>query len=424
MSVSLPCLSLRASLGVRVLLLLTLLPVRSLHGESTAGEAPEPVNRLPPVVRNASGDIWVGGGSSREQLVVLRWAQDLILRVEALTGITRTTHDRTLGITIGDRTPEAPASADALQAHIDGRIEQRLRISGLATLEPRVLDVALCGLLVWGYVLDHGDGLGSLTNVGAWVATDVPAAVPGWFILGVSGNLFPDGRAGSSERIWQAWRQGHLPSLATFLRNPDTSLPPDAIGATNAPSLAQDYATLVVEWLAAQAPRAHRFDRLFARLASGGALSPEWLAADMADGQGVADLEERWDRWMLTQPRRILAPGTTRAADVRRLQAELMLTRGHQGVPDEAALPLRFPISDLAAHAGARWIPNVANARILKLRTLALGRGPEFQQTVEAWCRYLEAMARGARPRRVTPLLAAAETAQAQLETALGVTAP
>ncbi len=363
----------------------------------------------PGLLKSADGATWVVGGDSLDRMLLLDWVEDVSTRVERLTGLPRTRQGRGLGVVLMDDDPAALPAVESLQYLVDGRLEQRLRLTHGSVFPRDTLETELCRLLGWGYVVDHAAGAAPRDALGVWVAETVPAGVPDALALGMRGALTPETRAAASDLLYREWTRGRLPPLATYLRAAGAC----AVGPPE-PGLRMEeaYAIMLVNWITTAPTRAERWACVFARLASGGGLGPDVLIECLSgEGARVADLEERWDAWILAQPRRILAPGVTRPMDWALLRAELEIPRGQQGLPNDPDLPPRLALEALAAYRGAAWMPRVAQAKALRLRTLALGRGEDLHAVVDPLCEYLDLLTRGARPRRLQAAWAAAAAA-------------
>ena len=368
------------------------------------------VAMLPSVARDTNRRVWVASTNNADKLVMLRWADDRIGRMERLTNIPRGSVGPTLRISLLPAQPGVPEVSTEQQLE-SGEVVQRLVLRGNGGLPERAaVDEALCRLLIYGYVLDHWDSVSAGRDVGRWVQRDVPAAVPTWIWRGLAGCLEPSTRAASSDRVVAAWHTGQLVPLVGFLRAGGRIVP---LGLNAADAAGEDllraYETMAMLWLLGQPEPASRLDTLFAALAAGESITPNFLAATMPDVDTVVDLEEQWDAWILAQGRIIYRPGQTRPADIIRLGDELALTRGLDGIPSGAEFPASGTMRDLLAHRDAPWIPTFASAKTLRLRTLALGRDAMFQNVVERYCAYLKALGERRNVKRLESLLGGAE---------------
>lgn len=362
----------------------------------------------PTLARTATRGAWVVATNSLLKLRLLRWADDRMDRIERLTGIARNSDGRTLRIVQRPPAPGAPAASVSQRLEY-GLVAQTLMVRGTDDFDRQAADAGLCQLLVYGYVLDHWTKAATGRDYAEWVACGVPERVPTWLWRGLAGCLDSSSRADSSDQLLAAWREGQLCPLVGFLRAGGRLVAAsDADVAMESP-LQRAYETMLVSWLLNQPAPDTRLDMLCARLAAGERITPEALVENIQGSGSVVDLEERWDAWILAQGRMIYAPGETRALDVVRLRAELILDRNLLGIPEASGFPARGTMRDLLPARDAPWIPTVVSIKSLRLHTLALGKDEAFQDICEAYCAYLAALAERKKERRLERLWTAAE---------------
>lgn len=389
------------------------------------------------MVKNATGDLSILADNGPAKITLLRWAADDLSRLVRLTGIQRVQDGRRLRlILVNAGTSTNAPSAWTLESR-DGVDEAGLLVQSLFIPDyPALLrdfgplrsdlslsrspgrvaaDQALCRLLIHGYIVDHRDSGLAGTAYASWVRDRVPGVTPAWLWRGLDGCLDPGARAAASDALCDEWESGRLIPLVTFLRNGGSIAGPGAAPAS--PELQSAFEVMLMAWLLSLPQPDQRLDCLFARLAQERALDSQMFMPCIPDCASAADLEERWDAWLLSQKRMIYRPGVTGERDVARLREELLLRRGAPGIPSSAELfPERGGFRELLAFRKAPWVPTLAGAKTIRLRTLALGRGETYQAAVGAYCDFLGALGRRARLRKLEALLGAAERSMAALE--------
>jgi hypothetical protein len=342
------------------------------------------------------------------RLLLLRWVDDALARIERTVDIPRTRQGRMLRVLAPDPDgdADAPGEAETYQELEHNGVAQVLLLRHATRMERSVARQALCRLAIYGYVLDHAESRSPAVPFAEWVWRDIPAAVPDWLWRGLAGYLDANARADSSEQAATAWREGGLPTLAAFLRaggNPAFS------DAEDSEALKRAYEIMLVNWLITFPRHGELFDRLFAQLASGDALTPEWVCQCLPDCETVTDLGEQWDAWMLVQRRRIPAPGETRESDIQRLEQELVLRRGDPGIPADSDFPESGRFDALLDFRRERWMRGFVAIKTHALRSLALGRGDAYRGVIDAYCEFLDALGRRARSKQLEARLQEAE---------------
>lgn len=222
--------------------------------------------------------------------------------------------------------------------------------------------------------------------------------IPPWLVAGLAGNL---------DRGQLAWHRSLLAASGA-----DQELTPiaDVLGWTTLPAGwhgPRALCSLATAWIlgfnGAQ-------QKLLDRLAAGEALSPQWLAEKVVGVGSVPRLESQWRAWRIRQDRTIQEFGTLSSGLIRELRALL-------------PLPLHEPFSGEPAEivgASRRRLPGLAalaQEKIQQIRTLTLGKAPEFVAAGERYCLFYDGVARGAWSITLRHRLAAADAALARLET-------
>lgn len=355
------------------------------------------------VLESRSGRFVVTGARSAETMMVARWADETAAKVEQLVGTALPVRRLIARISVHDEAGVDRVSAAAtIQA---GALVQRLWILDYDHADVDAADEALCRLLLSRYVFDSRLAAGKRWPAG--LAID--QAVPAWLWRGVARNLYPAMRNRSAKAVEDRWQTGSLMPLSEFLRS---AAPAEAAACE------RELAGSLVAWLASLPDQAEVFKRLFERLADGQAASPEWMSTLIPGASSVPSLEEKWDEWMLRQRRIIREPGKVTPDVMQEFRARLLLYPGDSGIPltGGEGVSHRFPLRDLIARRAEPWIPEFARRKAVGLRLSAVGRGPELEVVVEAYCRFLQALGDRGTPSSLEVLLALAESRLQDLE--------
>ena len=375
---------------------LALLLIPSWLPTIRASEATDPMMRHSLTARSYDGRLWVTGADSAMKQVAMKWANGVIGGVEKVIGEDWRSKNRQLRIRLVE-TDDDEGRARARLSMSGGRVVHRLTIQNEDRLSGEECDVALCGLLLAGYVI-HSEGTSALiNNYEHMVESGTVNEMPRWLFKGIAANLEVSRRARNSRIAHEAWQSGQIPMLGAFL-DPSKAKKIDR-------DLANAYAGMVVEWISSFPDREATWKKLLARLYACEPISPEWLVTCIPNCDSVVDLEARWDEWMLRQKRRIFEPGKITGEHLIQLWSLLTVYPGDAGIPMSNEWNQRGDFRNMVEHRKAEWIIPFAENKKLNLRTLALGKDTEFQSVVDAYCRFLDALAGEKSSRRLEKLL-------------------
>ena len=346
--------------------------------------------------RSYDGRVWVTSANDNMKLVAMGWATDMIKGVEEMVGEEWRSRNRQLRIKLINKDDERGRT----QARISmsgGLVVHRLAIQNEDQLSSEECDTALCGLLLAGYVI-HSEGPSSLIqNYENLIESGAVKAIPRWLYKGMVANLKVSRRARDSRLAYEAWQSGQIPMLGAFLELDH--------GNKTERELADAYAGMLVDWIKLLPNRAETWNKIFARLYAGEKITAEWIATCLANCDSVVALEAKWDGWMLSQKRRIFQPGQVTDEHLLRLKALLLVHPGDTGLPMSRNWNQRGDLRNVIEHRKADWIVPFAENKKLILRTLALGKDEKFQSSVDAYCRFLDALVGGKGQRRLEKLL-------------------
>jgi len=356
------------------------------------------------VTQSSTGRFVAVGRDEIVRMEVLKWAEDVNRRLERMLGFIAPFERRVVHLIISQsQTNGFPEAVCAAQIE-HGRLVQRCHLHEYGRLDRETAEESLCRLLLEAYVLEEARKNGGTRQAGWWPCARAPIQVPIWLSEGLAQNLYPHLRARNYETVMLRWQSGRVPTAAEIIRckplGPDGAVAPQEERAVRG---------VFVGWLLALTNSQDCFRAIFQQLAATNAVSPEWLGGIISGDRSAAELDAGWDRWVLRQKRMVRVPGTVPRTLLQQLDAELLLYPGVSGIPEGARIVRPMKLKDLIAERKAPWVRAWALERIGRLRLLAVGRGQRFGSTVEAYCRFLEALSAGARRAKLEKLLVAAE---------------
>jgi len=350
-------------------------------------------------VRTASGRFAVFGADRAAGLHLLRWVRDTADRVERTLGRRMRTEGRSLHVIL-----RRSAGAEGGRVETERFTAAGTRIRELVIYnEPAVgrerMEEALCGLLLEDYVEDAGAEIGREVRRRAG-----SSVVPAWLASGVAQNLSASRRARNRDEVLARWHAGRAAS-PLVLFGEDESGPAGAEGGDRA------LCGMVTGWLLSRPDKSERLERMFRRLATGQAVSAEWLAAAVFGCASAAEMDEAWDRWLLVQERVVYEPGGVTPALVTRLKAEWLLSAGDSDSRLGRGGLRRIEPADWITVRGEPWAAKQCREKAARIQLLALGRSREFRRAAHACARFFRAVAEAKSQRSCRRLLAEAEEA-------------
>jgi hypothetical protein len=356
-----------------------------------------------PVV-STSGRFVALGPRTDENLIAVRWAEQWARKMEKLSGLRLAGDRRVIRIVIQPPPQALPAGASGpalggepdctrvkLTQYVDGaRLAQRIEIPGLNCLYGEEGEAAFCRLLFCD-------------------ARIAPSNFPLWLAVGMVRNLTVERRDESCRLVLDQWRRGGLAPLAQWLGSAETR----GAGAEGAD---RAMCGMLAAWMLQLPDRSQKLQAIVERLAQQRTVTADWFATTLFGLQRAADLDSAWDDWLLGQRRVVRLPGRVTPDLVDRMKAELLLYPGDFGIPlkDEPNHPVAW--QSLIEERGASWVKVLACTKAGSLRMLAAGRGKDVGETVEFYCRFLDALARGKSRARLQKLLREAERSLAIFE--------
>ena len=228
---------------------------------------------------------------------------------------------------------------------------------------------------------------------------------PRWLSLGFVRYLNPRQRAIDSHTVLCEWQKGRLGLFNNILSAADAegdSLTAAAWGT-------------VVSWIVSMDNSREIMDSAFNCLAAGVQLDAEWLSSHVHNCSTLTDLESKWDEWILKQKRMIHFPGLEVTLDDDRLDAALLLYPGLFDIPLNSHPYGVIKWKTLIERRDEPWVEGFCKKKANDLRILTVGRSEKARKTAESYCRFLSALQRGARDRKVAELLEEAEALRREI---------
>jgi len=348
-------------------------------------------------------------------LFLLKWTEEIAGKVENIVGIKMPFRRRELRIVArspfvrqegrSDLSREDKAASGLVttdQEVVGRKIVQRLTVYNHENVDREDAEQALCSLLLDGYVTDIQIETGESVQEGARKSDITPL----WLSQGLAQNLDSVLKGRNVRNVLGRWEKGRVVPLGEIVRSKP--------GDRNYPD--KSLCGLLVAWILSLPNRTECFHRIFERLAEGKDISPEWFASCI-DGCGSdTDLENRWNNWICRQKRVVYEPGLVTGCLINELRAELLLYPGGFGIPSSGKLGQRIHLRDLIKEREARWLPAFCDSKRAALRILAAGRGEEFADVVDSYCRFLVALGKRKSRRSLERLVRKAEQKLKELE--------
>ncbi len=333
------------------------------------------------IMKSSSGRFMLIGTNRVELLMMGRWLEEIVTRVNRITGVTLSQADRDFRVIVSGK-----GTLSASQALIDGRLSQRLRVPDSATAYSVEGHQAVCRLLLSGYTSR---------------VPSAPLNIPPWLSVGVEQNLSPRVRRQNMMHILNAWSSGAMPTLRQLLFG---SKNPDPAGSG-----------VFVQWLTSTRNRSELFKAIFLQLEKRGAVSLDWLSARLPSGAGLDSLDARFDRWLASRSTQVHEPGTVTSLLLRRLDSELLLSPGECGIPLSAGRTGAVRLVHLVGLGDESWIPGCVQTKRNRLTWMSVGTGKSFRKVTQAYIGFLDGVTQGAKETELQALFAAAEEMRIEL---------
>lgn len=354
-------------------------------------------------LRSHTRRLTVSGPRTPMNYAVMKWAEELLERLEAVSDLDPRT-ETVIRIVVRDD-PDRPGGTVHPVQGVDGRrLHQQLQVVNADAVDSGRAREAFAYLFlsqaVWAAYLRNG--------AGGFESGRRPADIPFWLSEGLAQAVHPGRRAECRREVLALWQSGRLASfrgLVPFERGRTEAL--EDADANAAARVAE--AGMLVMWLLDLPHDCTAMPRVIGRLAAGRAVTCEWFAGWVPGCTTAAELDAAWDRWLLRQKRVVAAPGRTSHEALRLLDAELLLYPGDSGIPLRDGRFRRVTLDSLVERRDEAWMADFCASKCAALTVLAVGRGAAFKEVAAAYCRFLEALRAGRDADEIRRLLEAAE---------------
>lgn len=378
---------------------------------ASAGDPDAKIRKLArrSVFKSSGGKFVVSGAKSLGALDLIRWADDVSDRIKRDTGVKPSFANRVVRIRVGDVSTNVTGEAGvAVREAMDGgQFTQMLLLERYPDVDGDAAHEAMFRILLNGYVVASRRATMSAGRVAVRGRSDHRIrTVPFWLSEGMAQNVHPSQRARNRDLAWAAWQEGKLPPLSDFLT------------LTNS-SGRQPICGFVVQWFLQLPDKADRFRALFQTLSAGEAISPEWFVGSIRGCSSFADVEEVWENWLLRQRRVIYHPGRTTPNSLVHLNSELLIYVSDLGIPFPSGVYDVVELESLIDDRNADWMRQFARDKAVRLRLLAVGRGPDFLRVADAYGVFFDGLAEKKSAKRLRKCLHSAESEKAQFESKL-----
>ena len=299
-----------------------------------------------------------------------------------------------LEIAIGGKSDGDTRVVTARLRDADGAVRERIELPDPEAADLGLLRRAVCVALLRAWMVDAGG------------TDETMRDLPAWLIGGVIRYMDRETRQADLDRTLLLWSHACLPAAAELFAS-------DSLAATSEPAVA----ALLAGWFLEKRPEGN--PNPFEALLRGAAAGTEWgteKAALLLAGVGdAAAFDEALDHWLLSEGRQVFRPGVTTDGIVRRFRSHLLLYPSDYGKTMDTGKAW-LTLQEAAARANDPAIRYGALITAANIKMAACGRDGMLLAVSEAYARYLEALARGAKQGELTRLLMEAEGARKDLE--------
>lgn len=346
--------------------------------------------------RSISGKYAIAGRDRPEILGISKWIDEVISRVEKMISVdlpfNRTNYFRVVLDEVDSDNGQTQSAAEVTEKVIEGRNIPTLILHNYYNIDREQALSGLCRVLLNGEIAERG-GANSIA--------------PAWLIKGLAQVLFVSDREKNNRTVATLWREGGVGSVMEIIES-------------GAPQNVAVYGVFV-EWLLSFSKDLAIFDKILMKVSEEGNISRAWFSDFLAGIDSGADVEEEWDKWILSMKNRVYVLGVLNIDLVNQLRAELLIYRGSFGIPVYSEVARVVTFRDLIALQDKDWIPSVCKEKKLSVLMLAMGKSRKFADVVNKYCDFLDALNDGKSKRRLTRMLDDADNELRKLEEYLGL---
>ncbi len=342
-----------------------------------------------------SGRFSILSANAMVNMDLLRWAENTASSIEASTGLDVSTGpDRKFRIVVRDAgTNSAPAVGLSFDV-ADKKLVMTMVIRGYNEVSISKCRLIFCRMILANWIAERKEGASS-REIAAFLNGNSP---PGWFATGLCVDIDQSRHGRLHDSAMSKWERGKVPGATSLLKASAWEIDKDDRKNKH------DVAWFFFLWLNSLGKEELVFDSILSRIASGRELTLQWLAG-ILKRDSVDDLELDWDRFFLERRRSIIAFGKPSLGALRQLEGKLLLYRGNSGIPRDSEIKDKSGFAALIEKKNKPWLDEFAGSRAMSLKLTAMGRGEEFREVVESYCRFLEKLRKGEDDRKLILLL-------------------
>lgn len=294
-----------------------------------------------------------------------------------------------LEIRIGDQNNGDPSVLSTRIRDTKGNLRERIELPDPEAADLTRFRRAVVVAFLRVYMVDAGGTDKTMQNL------------PNWLIDGVIRYMDGSQRQADLDRTSLLWSHACLPP-ATDLYAFDSyaAQVEPAVGAVLAGWFMENRGTL--------------FKKLLKEAAHGRSWSPAYVARLLADSP-VEQFDQILDQRLHTLGQRVATPGATTAGIMRRFRSELLLFPCDYGMmfdPERAY----YTFQDALADPEDEDLRKAALNSAVRIRMAAVGRDGMLLAVSEAYVKFLQAFAKGAKPKELAEMLYQAESMRRELE--------
>lgn len=332
----------------------------------------------------------VSGLPAARAVEIGRWADDVADRIQRITGPLAFARGEHVQIEV--KVHSANPLIEPMESCADGVRIYALRVEGIDSVDPEAAEEAL-GILLLNR---QAQSLQSPPD-----RCERPARVPDWLAIALTHAANPDLRKRDLDAAVMRNFSGERTPFAALV---DQHVMPPGRWPFKAD------ATALWLWLA-ESPRGAGtlLADAFRKYAAGTPPDAAWWAGQRLGSPDPALAERRWQEWLDARQRAIRPAQDGSAEDaflgaIRQIPREDLIAA--KGPEDLAGQPL----SSLIEHRKNAWCRQVAVRLAVQIRLSSIGREEEVRQIAESYASFLDALAKGDKPKKLMSLWNAAES--------------
>lgn len=327
---------------------------------------------------SASHRFVVQGFAPTEAPQITSWADDVASKVEAIIKKEIVVRDGQQIKIIARHDDANRGRVDKAQTYVDDLLQQQIDVINPEKIDQEDILEALVELLMNRYVIEGQTTSQRKAHLGS---------VPEWLSVGLAQNLFPQLRSRNRQGGLARWNHQEKLMWEDLMKL--DSMPAGRWGQ-------KMDAALGIQWLLTL----HNADAVLrsyiGRLCSGGNVTPEQFATELLKFPTIVDLEKNWDLWIAQQQDVHDELGEIDQGGIDQLKRLLLINPADYGVVS-SKVPSSLTFAQLVEWRDESWLPRLAERISIKIKFLSIGRPPEYQDVVNRYAVFLDAL-RGVAP--------------------------